>query len=202
VRESGPRRAVAILLLHGWPDDATAWDGVSRGLNEAGFRTVAPMYRGFGHTRFVSSSARRTGNAGILALDAIELMDALSIERFHVAGHDWGANVAEAIAVGWPRRICRLAMMSTLSRLGGLVTPPFDQARRQWYHWFQMTERGAGAVQRDPKGFAHTMWKTWSPEGWFAPQQFNRVARSFENPDWPAVTLHFYRSQSEAGRKN
>jgi hypothetical protein len=34
-------------------------------------------------------------------------------------------------------------MMSTPSRLGGLQTPSFEQARRQWYHWFQATERGA-----------------------------------------------------------
>jgi pimeloyl-ACP methyl ester carboxylesterase len=195
VRDFGAKAGVPILLLHGWPDDATAWDGISPALNEAGFRTIAPMLRGFGGTRFLSSKARRTGNAGILAMDAIELMDALSIKRFHVAGHDWGANVAEALAVGWPQRVNRIAMMSTPSRLGGLLTPPFEQARRQWYHWFQATGRGAEAVKRDPRGFAHIMWKTWSPEGWFEPGEFNRVAKSFKNRDWAAVTLHSYRSR-------
>jgi pimeloyl-ACP methyl ester carboxylesterase len=195
VRDSGPRAGAAILLLHGWPDDATAWDGISPTLNEAGFRTIAPMLRGFGGTRFLSAKTRRTGNVGILAMDAIELMDALSIRRFHVAGHDWGANTAEALAVGWPDRISRIAMMSTPSRLGGLPTPSFEQARRQWYHWFQATERGAVAVKQDPRGFAHIMWTTWSPEGWFEPGEFKRVAKSFNNRDWAAVTLHSYRSR-------
>jgi pimeloyl-ACP methyl ester carboxylesterase len=194
-RDSGPKTGPAILLVHGWPDDASAWDGVAPVLNDAGFRTIAPMHRGFGRTRFLSAKARRTGNVGILALDAIGLMNALSIERFCVAGHDWGSNVAEALTVGWPDRIHRIAMMSTPSRLGGLQTPSFEQARRDWYHWFQATKRGAEAVRRDPNGFAHIMWKTWSPEGWFEETQFDRVAKSFQNPDWTEVTLHFYRSR-------
>jgi len=194
-RDCGPKSGYAILLAHGWPDDASAWDAVTPALNEAGFRTIAPMYRGFGQTRFLSAKARRTGNVGILAIDAIALMDALSIERFYVAGHDWGSNVAEALAVGWSDRVPRIAMMSTPSRLGGLQSPSFEQARRQWYHWFQATQKGAEAVIRDPKGFAHTMWKTWSPEGWFEEMQFERVAKSFLNPDWTKVTLHSYRSR-------
>jgi pimeloyl-ACP methyl ester carboxylesterase len=70
-------------------------------------------------------------------------MDALGIERFFVAGHDWGSNVAEGLAVGWPERVTRIAMLSTPSRLGGLATPPFDIARLYWYHWFQAAKRGA-----------------------------------------------------------
>jgi len=130
-RDCGPKSGRAILLAHGWPDDASAWDAVTPALNEAGSRTIAPMYRGFGRTQFLSAKALRTGNVGILVMDAIGLMDALSIERFYVAGHDWGSNVAEALAVGWSDRVQRIAMMSTPSRLGGLQTPSFEQARRQ-----------------------------------------------------------------------
>ena len=122
-------------------------------------------------------------------------MDALDIKRFAVAGHDWGSNIAEAMAVGWPKRVQRLAMLSTPSRLGGLPTPPFEQAQRQWYHWFQATARGAQAVRDDPKGFAHIMWANWAPAGWFDEETFARVAKSFENPDWVDVTLHAYRSR-------
>lgn len=70
-------------------------------------------------------------------------MDALGIERFFVVGHDWGSNVAEGLAVGWPERVTRIAMLSTPSRLGGLATPPFDIARLYWYHWFQAAKCGA-----------------------------------------------------------
>ena len=112
-----------------------------------------------------------------------------------VAGHDWGSNTAEALAVGWPKRVVRMAMLSTPPRLGGMPTPSFEQAQRQWYHWFQATGRGAEAVRADPKGFAHIMWVNWSPEGWFDEAEFAETAKAFENPDWVDVTLHSYRAR-------
>jgi pimeloyl-ACP methyl ester carboxylesterase len=50
-------------------------------------------------------------------------------------------------------------------------------------------------VREDPKGFARIMWETWSPLGWFDDAAFDRVAASFDNPDWVDVTLHSYRSR-------
>ncbi len=195
VIQGGSKDGRPVLLVHGWPDDATTWDAVSPRLHDAGLRTIAPMHRGFGGTRFLSSRTPRTGNVGILCLDAIDLMDPLEIDRFFVAGHDWGSNVAEGLAVGWPKRVTRIAMISTPSRLGGLKTPPFEIARLYWYHWFQATKRGAEAVSNDPKGFARIMWDTWSPTGWFDETTFRAVASSFSNPDWVSVTNHSYRSR-------
>jgi pimeloyl-ACP methyl ester carboxylesterase len=193
--DAGPADGPVVLLLHGWPDDASTWDEVAALLNAAGFRTIAPTLRGFGDTRFRSSHTARTGNSGVLAYDAIALMDVLGIKAFCVAGHDWGSNMAEALAVGWPKRVKRIAMLSSPSRLGGMATSPFEQAQRQWYHWFQATKRGAEAVRADPKGFAHIMWLNWAPAGWFDEATFERVAKSFENPDWVDVTVHSYRAR-------
>ena len=99
------------------------------------------------------------------------------------------------LAVGWPERIGRIAMLSTPSRLGGLKTPPFWHARLQWYHWFQTTKRGVEAVRGDPKGFARIMWETWSPREWFDDETFEGVAQSFSNTDWLDVSLHSYQSR-------
>lgn len=193
--DDGPKDGPIILLLHGWPDDATTWNAVTPPLNAAGFRTIAPALRGCGETRFTSAVAPRTGNSGILAMDAIALMDGLSIERFSVVGHDWGSNIAEALAIGWPGRVDRLALLSSPPRLGGAPTPTFAQAQRQWYHWFQATKRGAEAIRKDPRGFAHVMWENWAPKDWFEETTFEEVAASFDNPDWVDVTLHSYRAR-------
>ncbi|MGA1799693.1 L-dopachrome tautomerase-related protein [Sphingomonas sp. 4RDLI-65] len=193
--DQGDPGARPVLLIHGWPDDSSTWDAVVPKLNAAGLRTIVPTLRGFGATRFVDDAAPRTGNSAILAMDMIGLMDALGIERFMVAGHDWGSNTAEAMAVGWPDRVERMAMLATPPRLGGMPTPPFEQAQRQWYHWFMATERGAQAVRDDHKGFARIHWQNWSPPGWFDEAIFDRVARSFENPAWADVTLHSYRAR-------
>ena len=194
-RDEGPRDGPVVLLLHGWPDDASAWDNVAARLNAAGLRTIVPSLRGFGRTRFREAAAARTGNSGVLALDAIALMDGLRIERFFVAGHDWGANAGEAMAVGWPDRVARLAMLATPPRLGGMPTPPFWHAQLQWYHWFMATARGAEAVAADPKGFAHRHWVNWGTPGWFDDATFDAVAASWDNPDFVPVTLHSYRAR-------
>ena len=193
--DEGPRHGPVVLLLHGWPDDRDSWSAVASALQAAGFRTVVPSLRGFGGTRFLQADTPRTGNSAMLAIDAVELLDALGVERFFVAGHDWGSNAAEAIAVGWPARVMRLAMLATPSRLGGMPTPPFEQAQRQWYHWFMATARGAQAVRQDRRGFAHIHWVNWSPPGWFDEATFDRVAQAFDNPDWVDVTLHSYRAR-------
>jgi pimeloyl-ACP methyl ester carboxylesterase len=195
LRADGDGNAGTVLLLHGWPDDATTWDHIAPELHRAGHRTIAPMHRGFGKTRLRNSKARRTGNAGILAIDAIELMDALESEQFYVAGHDWGSSTAEALAVGWPKRVMRLAMISTPSRIGGLKMPDFEQAARFWYQWLQTTKKGEEAIRKDPKGFARTAWTMWSPPGWFDAKTFEAVAQSFSNPDWVDVTLNSYRAR-------
>ena len=36
--EAGPADGPVVLLLHGWPDDATTWDVVAERLNAAGLR--------------------------------------------------------------------------------------------------------------------------------------------------------------------
>lgn len=192
---TGPEDGQPILLIHGWPDDASTWDAVGPALSDAGFRTIVPTLRGFGETRFIGKEAPRTGNAAVLAMDMIELMDALGVDRFAVAGHDWGSNTAEALAVGWPDRVERMVMLSTSPRLGGMPTPPFWHAQREWYHWFMATSRGAKAVADDRRGFAHLHWINWAPEGWFDEATFERVARSWDNPDWVDVTLHSYRAR-------
>ncbi|MDG4883389.1 alpha/beta hydrolase [Mesorhizobium sp. WSM4884] len=183
-----------MALLHGWPDDATTWRDVA--LSQAGIRTITPWLRGCGPTRFVSPSTFRDGRIEALAKDAFDLMDALEIERFSVMGHDWGARIAYALAAGVPVRLETIAALSLgYSPCGAFRVPPFEQSRAWWYQWFMSADLGAEAVAEDPKGFARLQWETWSPPGWFDDATFEAVARSFENPDWLAITLSNYRSR-------
>ncbi|QJD98254.1 alpha/beta hydrolase [Mucilaginibacter robiniae] len=193
--EQGRDDSQVVLLLHGWPDNATTWNNVIPPLMAAGYRVIAPWLRGFGSTTFHEKSTPRTGNSGIHAFDMIELMDSLDIKKFSIVGHDWGSNIAEAMAVGWPDRVECIALLSTPPRLGGMPTPPFQHAQLEWYHWFQATKRGADAVRQDPRGFAHIMWENWSPKGWFSEDTFAQVAQSWQNPDFVDITLHSYRSR-------
>jgi pimeloyl-ACP methyl ester carboxylesterase len=195
--ETGAQHGKPVLLLHGWPDDATTWTAVAAHLKDRHLRFVIPYLRGFGPTIFRKNDGPRTANGGILAMDAIALMDGLGIERFSVVGHDWGSHIAECLAIGWPDRVERIAQLSSTPRMGGLRTPPFRQSQLYWYQWFMATKRGAEAIAKDRKGFARIQWENWAPNGWFDEATFEAVAKSFENPDWLAVTLHSYRVRWE-----
>jgi pimeloyl-ACP methyl ester carboxylesterase len=190
---AGPDDGTQVLLLHGWPDDVRTYDGIAERLDQAGFRTLAPWLRGYGETRFRSARSMRSGQISAMAQDALDLVDALGLDRFAIVGHDWGARIGYVLASLYPERITRLAALSVGWRPGELATPPLGQARAFWYQWFMATERGAEFVRKNGKAFARDMWDTWSPAGWFDEPTFERTAQSFENPDWVPVTLHSYR---------
>jgi len=201
--QEGEAQSGIVLLLHGWPDDATTWTSVSKRLSSAGIRTVMPWLRGFGQTRFLSNSTCRDGRIEALTQDALDLMDALGIEHFSVIGHDWGARVAYALAAIAPERLDTISALSLgYSPCGAFPVPSFEQSRAWWYQWFMSVDRGAEAVAKDPKGFARIQWETWSPPGWFDEATFEAVARSFENPDWLAITLSSYRGRWRDGPRD
>ena len=66
--ESGDAAGFPVILLHGFPDDAHAYDGVAPMLARAGYRALAVYLRGYGPTRFLDPavahgppSRRRSG---------------------------------------------------------------------------------------------------------------------------------------------
>lgn len=196
----GPANGRPVLLLHGWPDDATAWRGVTPALEAAGYRWVAPWLRGFGDTRFLSTSTLRDGTGAAIAQDALDVVQVLGWEQFAVVGHDWGGRAAYILAAIAPERVTSITALAIgYAPRGRFTTPSFAQSRRWWYQWFATTEGGAAAVREDPIGFARLQWETWGPTGWLQEAVFAEVAESFRNPDWAAVTLHGYSSRWQGG---
>jgi len=51
-QSGGPEKGPAVLLLHGWPDDARTYDAITGPLQADGMRTFVPWLRGCGPTRF------------------------------------------------------------------------------------------------------------------------------------------------------
>jgi pimeloyl-ACP methyl ester carboxylesterase len=192
----GPADGMPVLLLHGWPDDANGWKGVAPLMHAAGFRTFAPWWRGHGETRFHSSDTMRDGRSVALACDVLDFADALGLDRFAVAGHDWGGRAAYALAAIAPERLVAIAALAIgYTPRGAFPVPDFEQSRRWWYQWFMTFDGGAEALRDDPIGFDRLQWDTWSPPGWYDEADFVEASESVRNPDWVAVTLHAYRSR-------
>jgi pimeloyl-ACP methyl ester carboxylesterase len=194
--QSGPSEGPPVLLLHGWPDAPRGWRSVADQLHAEGWRTIIPYLRGSRPTRFLHEDTARFAGAAALAQDAIDLADALKLDRFAVVGHDWGARAAYTIAGLFPERLTAIATLALGYQPRGVFSlPDFEQSRRFWYQWFQCLDEGVQAVRRDPVGFARIQWNTWSPQGWFDEAEFVATAESFKGPDWAAITLNAYRSR-------
>jgi len=194
--DEGPPDGRAVVLIHGWPDAPRGWNQVAQILHVDGFRTIAPYLRGFPPTRFRSADTPRFGAGVALAEDAIDLADALGLDRFAVVGHDWGARAAYTISALFPDRVSAVIALALGYQPRGMFNiPDFAQSRRFWYQWLLCIDGGAEAVRRDPVGFARIQWDTWSPSGWFDEKEFATTAEGFSDPDWIAVTLNAYRAR-------
>lgn len=71
--EAGPAEGPVVLLLHGWPYDIHSFLEVTPLLAAAGHRVIVPCLRGYGTTRFLSTSTIRNGQQSVLARDAVDL---------------------------------------------------------------------------------------------------------------------------------
>ncbi|MGH8187100.1 MAG: alpha/beta fold hydrolase, partial [Steroidobacteraceae bacterium] len=77
--EEGPRDGAIVILLHGFPYDVHAYEGVSKLLGAAGLRCIVPYLRGYGGTTFKTKATMRSGQQAALGTDLLALMDALAI---------------------------------------------------------------------------------------------------------------------------
>jgi pimeloyl-ACP methyl ester carboxylesterase len=202
LERGGPPNGPPVILLHGWPDDVRTYDAIAPALQDNGFQTITPWLRGFGATSFLSANTMRSGEMAAMAQDVLDLADALKLRAFAVVGHDWGARIAYVLAATVPERVTRVCALSVGWQPGELTTPALEQVRKYWYQWFMATERGADTVRGDRKAFARIQWETWAPQGWFKDFEFETTAKSFENPDWPAITLHSYTVRWGAAEKD
>ena len=192
--ERGPRDGSPVILLHGWPDDVRTWDGVVMPLATAGFRTIAPYLRGFGPTRFLDDGTMRSGQLSALGLDVVEMGKALSLDRFAIVGHDWGARAAYIAATEDAEHVSHVVAISVGA---GTNDPgqqlPLRQAKNYWYHWYFCLSRGDEQVRGACRDLCRFLWNTWSPTWQYSPEEFDATAASFDNPDWATITVHSYR---------
>lgn len=106
--EYGPSDGDAVILLHGFPYDARAYDELAPTIADDGRRVLVPWFRGYGPTRFLSDATFRSGQQAALGHDLLAFMDALEISKAILVGYDWGGRAACIVAVLWPERVRHL----------------------------------------------------------------------------------------------
>lgn len=129
VMDSGNGRPV--LLLHGFSDSLTMWNGVAKHLVAAGHRVIAYDQRGFGLS---SAPAKRRDYAlDRIVQDAVDVLSKLGVnDPVTVVGHDWGAIVSWALCLSKPELVRRHVAISA-GHPAAARTAGLGQARRNFY---------------------------------------------------------------------
>lgn len=107
VTMGGPRRAPAIVFLHGFPESHRTWRHQLAALSDA-FFVVAPDQRGYAGSSKPPKVEDYAPDRPVA--DLIALADALELDRFTLVGHDWGGAIAWLAALTHPDRIERLVI--------------------------------------------------------------------------------------------
>lgn len=194
--EYGPEDGPPVFLMHGFPDDVRAYDGVAPPLAASGWRVIVPYLRGYGPTRFLDHATPRSGQQAALGHDLLSLMDGLGVRRAILGGYDWGGRAACVVAALWPERVAGLVSITgyNIQNIATALQPASPDAEyRYWYQWYFHTERGRAGLSANRRPFCRKLWELWSPNYRFDDAEYDRTAKSFENPDFVDVAIHSYR---------
>jgi haloacetate dehalogenase len=149
---SGP----PLLLLHGNPQTHAMWHAVAPALADR-YSVVCPDLRGYGGSFKPEATTTHAPYAKReMARDMVEVMESLGHRRFFLAGHDRGGRVSHRLALDFPDRVEKLAVLD--------IVPTIEHFERAdmafglgYYHWFWFAQ---------PHPFPETLINA-APEAWF-----------------------------------
>ena len=136
VVQAGPKSGVPVILLHGFPEFWYGFRNQIPALVEAGCRVIAPDQRGYNLSD--KPQGVKAYRMDELVKDVIGLIDALEYDKVNLVGHDWGAAVAWMLAIQYPERIKRLAILNVPhpAVMRRFLLRDLEQLRRSWYVFF------------------------------------------------------------------
>jgi pimeloyl-ACP methyl ester carboxylesterase len=121
MRDSGPREAPVVILLHGFGASLETWEPWAQALS-ADYRVIRIDLPGFGLTGPDPTGDYSDARA-IRVL--IGLMDQLGIDRASLVGNSLGGRIAWNFAAQHPERLTRLVLVSP----DGFASPGFEYDR-------------------------------------------------------------------------
>ncbi len=127
VRDSGPRDAPAVVLLHGFGGSLHTWEAWAQGL-QASHRVVRYDQPGAGLSA-PDRLGQYTDERGMQVLAA--LMDQLGLQRASLVGHSMGGRLAWRMAADQPQRVHQLVLVAP----DGFASPGFDYGQAPEVGW-------------------------------------------------------------------
>ena len=108
-RFDGPEKGPVVMLSNALASDLTMWEFQIPALVEAGFRVLRYDSRGHGH----SAVPEGPYSIELLTADAVDLMDALGLEKVHFCGLSKGGMIGQMLGSQYGDRLISLTLSST-----------------------------------------------------------------------------------------
>ena len=188
------RPGQTIVLIHGFPQTSYQYRKVIPTLVDAGYRVIAPDYRGAGE----SSKPTNGFTKAIMAADIVALLDHLDINaQVHVVGHDIGGIIAYMLASRWPERVasacfCECLLPGTATYSTQLIENPVKYFHFQFHCVANLPEV---LIQGREKTYIDFFINQFCYRiGAFSPQHLQRYTTSYSQPGSLRCALNLYRT--------
>jgi haloacetate dehalogenase len=182
-----------LLLLHGNPQTHAMWHEVALRLAED-FTVVATDLRGYGDSSKPETTPDHAPySKRMMARDQVAVMRALGFEHFFVCGHDRGGRVGYRMALDYPERVLRLAVLDIVPTWEAFFRADMAFGLGYW-HWFflaqpyDLPERMIGT---DPTYFFLSRPERTAV---FAPEALEEYLRCFRDPRTVHAICEDYRA--------
>lgn len=188
-----------LIFIHGFPETSHEWELQIAHFADR-YAVFAPDTRGFGQTDKPGIRVSRH----LLAHDIIDFMDALGLSEAAVVGHDWGGMIAFKVAIDWPERVSRLALLDTLCTTWAIYgvhgywykAAPYPEEYYAEFHRESIENTFAGEPSRELPG---RPFSTVGPPNagfkrWISDESLEHYISAFADPmsHWHAIQYYRY----------
>lgn len=188
-----------VVMLHGFPDNALYFYRVAPLLVQGGYRVILPSLPGYDSSSVTATtknkSIRMLASKIVLALQKVDLGS-----KFHLVGHDWGAIIADIIAIEHPTIVKTLTLEAVPHNVEfGFFRFP-QQVFYSWYiAFFQLPFFPELWLSRF--GGLRWIWNSWSPNLRLPKDDifWQSVVATFKQPGVIGDALNYYRKMVGQG---
>ena len=206
-RMAGDEKNPLVMCLHGFPDDASTFDGLLEQLAGNGFRAVAPFCRGYAPSPLLNPDGSTFGKDlfEVLGKDVLAIADTIASKaKVHLVGHDNGAFSVYHLLQLAPERFDRVVTMTAghpAAVFKNTMRSPAQLWRSRYAFFFQVPSISEWFVQRHDFTYLEKLWHDWAAPGWTLPQAYLDGVKQTIAASMPSPLLH-YRSGGINGGKN
>jgi len=194
VASAGPEDGEPILFLHGFPESHRTWRHQMDGLSDL-YRVYAPDQRGF------AASDKPAGvenyETDRIVADVMALADALGLDHFSLAGHDWGGAVAWTAALTHPIRVKRLIIVNAPHPLvfqKSLIDDPAQREASQYISFFRSPAAEAAITGMGLENFLDKVMLSHADATGLPAEERQNYLDDWSQPGVLTTMLNWYRA--------